>query len=147
VAPTDHSQRIRSAYRNSCLPSDLSGTGPELSCWLSGLCSATAAWLGSRCYGFGACLSIGLKAFWSDQACLRDSQHAAKSGSTSEFAKCSQNSAAVKAADKNLSHEIWVEEIILFRLQKAVPNLSGEIINAQIAMQCMMDVLWINQRT
>ena len=60
--------------------------------------------------------------------------------------KCSQNSAALKAAEKNLGREIWVEEIILFRLQKAVPNLSGEVVNAQITMQCMMDVLWINQR-
>ncbi len=35
---------------------------------------------------------------------------------TPGFAKCSESSAALKAAEKNLGHEVWVEKIILFRL-------------------------------
>ena len=119
---------------------------PGLRCWLSRLCSA-AAWLGSSCCGFGARFLIVLNAFLNNPKSLKRPPHILLSRArVPGFAKYSEGKAVVPLQRK-LGHEIWVEEIILFRLRKAVPNLSGEVINAQIAMQCMMDVLWINQRT
>ena len=103
----------------------------------------------ARCCGFRTHRLIKISAvFFVDPRLLKAAPSRQLNRPSLTGVKCLKSSVAVagSAAGKSLGYEIWVEEIILFRLQKAVPNLSGEVIYAQIAMQCMMNVLWINQR-